>query len=308
MKTSYDTTAFAKINIFLRCCGKYPNGYHRLYMLMQEIGIGDDILVELDDERAFNIDIESGVDIPKEKDLGYKAARAFYDALTDKLRAEAKTVPEFPYTFIKETKNVPSQAGLGGGSSDAAANLMILQQHFGNPLSAEELLSVSSKLGADVPFFLTGGTCICEGVGEIVTKLPDLAGVEIVLVKPEEGVSTAECYALSDEMYEPFDEDAYKARMSEVFYNEKLRPIDRIREAGAGLVNDLELPAVRLLPKIEDINSAIKETGAAFNAMTGSGSCVFGIYDSAKSRDEAVIKLQQDIRTSGCQIIPSVLI
>ena len=93
MKTSYDTTAFAKINLFLRCCGKYDNGYHRLYMLMQQIGLGDDIFIEFDDDRDFAIGIESGVDIPPEKDLGYKAAKAFYDCYTDKLRAEAKPVP-----------------------------------------------------------------------------------------------------------------------------------------------------------------------------------------------------------------------
>ncbi|MCR5048757.1 MAG: 4-(cytidine 5'-diphospho)-2-C-methyl-D-erythritol kinase [Saccharofermentans sp.] len=308
MKTTYDTTAFAKINLFLRCCGKYDNGYHRLYMLMQEIGIGDDILVELDDEREFLIELESGVDIPREKDLGYKAAKAFYDAYADKMRAEAKPVPVFPYTFIKETKNVPSQAGLGGGSSDAAAILMILQQHFGNPLDEDELLKVSSKLGADVPFFLTGGTCICEGVGEIVTKLPELSGVDIVLVKPAEGVSTAECYALSDEEFKPFDEDAYKARMGEVFCDEKLKPIERIKEAGAELVNDLQSPAVKLLPRITDICDAIKDTGAVFTAMTGSGSCVFGIYDDDKSRDNAAEILTEDERTSDCRILPTVLI
>lgn len=308
MKTTYDTTAFAKINLFLRCCGKYDNGYHRLYMLMQEIGIGDDILVELDDEREYVIELESGVDIPREKDLGYKAAKAFYDAYADKMRAEAKPVPAFPYTFIKETKKVPSQAGLGGGSSDAAAILMILQQHFGNPLEDDELLKVSSKLGADVPFFLTGGTCICEGVGEIVTKLPELSGVDIVLVKPAEGVSTAECYALSDEEFKSFDEDAYKARMDEVFRDEKLKPVERIKEAGAELVNDLQSPAVKLLPRITDICDAIKDTGAVFTAMTGSGSCVFGIYDDDKSRDNAAEILQEDERTSDCRVIPTVLI
>lgn len=308
MKKSYDTTAFAKINLFLRVCGKYDNGYHRLYMLMQEVGIGDDILVELDDDRDFNIDIESGVDIPKEKDLGYKAAKAFYDAYTEKLRSEAKPVPRFPYTFIKETKNVPSQAGLGGGSSDAAAVLQILQQHFDYPFDSDEMTSISSKLGADVPFFLTGGTCICEGVGEIVTSLPELSGAPIVLVKPSEGVSTAECYALSDEMHELFDEDAYKARMGEVFGNEKLSPVERIKEASADLINDLQAPAVKLAPVVATVIEAIKETGACFTAMTGSGSCVFGIYEDEKELDDAVKSLGADSRTSGCQIIPSVLI
>ena len=308
MKTSYDTTAFAKINLFLRCCGKYPNGYHRLYMLMQQIGIGDDILVELDDEREYVIELESGVDIPREKDLGYKAAKAFYDCYTDKLRAEAKPVPKLPYTFIRETKKVPSQAGLGGGSSDAAAVLQILQQHFGNPLTDEEMNATAAKLGADVPFFLFGGTCICEGVGEIVTELPDLSGVNIILVKPEVGVGTKECYELSDENPALFDEDAYREQMNAVFTDEKKLPVERIAQAAPFLVNDLQEPAVHLAPVIAELIDAVKNTGAVFSAMTGSGSCVFGIYEDEKSAGEAEEALQNDPRTSGCQIIPSVLI
>lgn len=308
MKTSYDTTAFAKINLFLRCCGKYDNGYHRLYMLMQEIGIGDDIFIEFDDERDYAIEIESGVDIPREKDLGYKAAKAFYDTYADTLREQAKPVPRFPYTFIRETKNIPSQAGLGGGSSDAAAVLEILQQHFDYPLSDGQMLEVSSSLGADVPFFLTGGTCICEGVGQIVTELPDLAGVSILLVKPDAGVGTAECYALSDECPVAFDEDAYKERMNEIFADEKKLPLERIKEAASELTNDLQEPAVRIAPVIEDVINAVKETGSCYTAMTGSGSCVFGIFEDEEQMNGAQKQLAEDPRTSICRIIPSVMI
>ena len=308
MKTSYDTTAFAKINLFLRCCGKYDNGYHRLYMLMQQIGLGDDIFIEFDDDRDYAIEIESGVDIPREKDLGYKAAKAFYDTYADKLRAEAKPVPRFPYTFIKETKNVPSQAGLGGGSSDAAAVLQILQQHFDYPLNDDDMITISSRLGADVPFFLTGGTCICEGVGEIVTELPDLSGVNIILVKPQVGVGTKECYELSDESPAVFDEEAYKERMNAVFADEKKLPAERIKEAADELTNDLQAPAVKLAPVIADLIEAVKGTGSFYTAMTGSGSCVFGIYDSEEEVQAAREALEKDARTADCLIIPSVLI
>lgn len=308
MKTSYDTTAFAKINLFLRCCGKYDNGYHRLYMLMQQIGLGDDIYIEFDDERDFGIEIESGVDIPSEKDLGFRAAKAFYSAYTEKCREQHTKTPAFPYTFIRQTKNVPSQAGLGGGSSDAAAVLQILQQHFDYPLDEEEMITISSRLGADVPFFLAGGTCICEGVGEIVTELPDLSGVNIVLVKPQAGVGTKECYELSDSSPAVFDEEAYKERMNAVFSDEKKLPLERIKEAAPELTNDLQAPAVKLAPVIEEVIEAVSKTGSLFTAMTGSGSCVFGIYEDEKSASDAADVLSTDPRTSGCQIIPSVLI
>lgn len=307
MKTSYDTTAFAKINLFLRICGKYDNGYHRLYMLMQEIGIGDEIFVEFDDDRAFCIDIESEVDINKEKDLGYRAAKAFYDKYESILRAQGRPSVEFPYTLIKEIKKVPSQAGLGGGSSDAASVLMIMQQHFDNPLEEEDLLEISTKLGADVPFFTKGGTCICEGVGEIVTELPGLDGIPVILVKPEGGVSTPECYALSDEKPCTYTEE-YKEKLNSIFGNEKLRPIDRIKEAAEYLTNDLQTPAEQILSVIKDITDAIKETGAVYTAMTGSGSCVFGIYEDDKKTEEALARLSEDSRISGCQLIPTVMI
>lgn len=304
MKTSYDKTAYAKINLFLRVCGKYDNGYHRLYMLMQQISLGDDITVELDDEREFDIDIKSGVGIPREKDLGYKAAKAFYDAL----EAKKGTAQNFPYTFIRQVKKVPSQAGLGGGSSDAAAVLTILQEHFGNPLTWQELIDISAKLGADVPFFLTGGTCICEGVGEIVTKLPDLTGTPIVLVKPDVGVGTKECYELSDSSNEPFDEEEYKRQMSLSFNDEKKIPVERIRDALSGLTNDLQDPAIRIAPVIKDIIGSIEQTGPLYCAMTGSGSCVFGIYEDESERDEALAVLKENPVTSGCQLIPAVMI
>jgi len=302
MKTSYDTTAFAKINLFLRVCGKYENGYHRLYMLMQQIGLGDDILVEFDDSRAFEIELHSSVPIPTGEDLCYKAAKAFYD------RYSKITDSPLPFTYIKAVKVTPSQAGLGGGSSDAAAILQILQQHFNNPLSDEELLDISSKLGADVPFFLTGGSCICEGVGQIVTPLPDLTGVNLLLIKPQIGVSTAECYALSDEQEPLENEEEYKAMMNKLFEDEKQSPLSRIKAASPALINDLQAPAIKLAPVIEELIGAIKQTGSCFTAMTGSGSCVFGIYEDEASRDEAQKMLQEDPRTSGCLIIPSVMI
>ena len=306
MKKTYQTKADAKINLFLRCCGKYPNGYHRLYMLMQQIDLGDDITVELDDGRGFDIEIESGVGIPREKDLGYKADKAFYDALELKLGEEASK--SFPYTFIKQVKDVPSQAGLGGGSSDAASVLKVLQEHFNNPLTEQELLSISAKLGADVPFFLYGGTCICEGVGEIVTKLPSVTGMPLILVKPDVGVGTKECYELSDESNVSFDEEGYKELMSSFFEDEGRSPAERIAAAAASLTNDLQDPAIKIAPVIRDLIGAIERTGPLYCAMTGSGSCVFGIYENESLRDGALAVLKNDPLVSGCKLIPSVMV
>ncbi|MCQ2516755.1 MAG: 4-(cytidine 5'-diphospho)-2-C-methyl-D-erythritol kinase [Saccharofermentans sp.] len=297
---TYKTTAYAKINLFLRVCGVLEGGYHQLYMLMQEIGLGDDIAVELDDSRDFDIDVEVGLGWNKEDDLCYKAAKAFYEAYGQS--------ENLPYTSIKTTKNVPSQAGLGGGSSDAASVLMVLQNHFEQPLSEDKLKEIAKKLGADVPFFLAGGTSICEGIGEIIRPLPSLEGTHIILVKPEVGVPTGKCFKMSDETPQLFDYYEYKSSLEEIYNDEKLTPEERIKKASGLMTNDLQIPAEVLVPEIKSINDAIKETGAIFNSMSGSGSCSFGIYDNEEAQEKALELLRNDPRTSSCSIIPTILI
>ena len=141
-----------------------------------------------------------------------------------------------------------------------------------------------------------------------MTELPDLSGVNIILVKPEAGVGTKECYELSDENPALFDEDAYREQMNAVFTDEEKLPVERIAQAAPFLVNDLQEPAVHLAPVIAELIDAVKNTGAVFSAMTGSGSCVFGIYEDESAAGEAQATLLNDPRTSGCKIVPSVLI
>lgn len=299
----YTTTAYAKINLFLRVRGVLEGGYHQLYMLMQEIGLGDDIVVELDDSRPYEIDMQAGSDWNKEDDLCFKAAKAFYEAYS-----ALDGHKDLPYTFIKTTKNVPSQAGLGGGSSDAASVLMILQNHFERPLSEEKLMAIAKNLGADVPFFLVGGTSICEGIGEVIRPLPSLYGTHIILVKPSAGVPTGKCFKMCDETLQEFDFDEYSSLIEGIYKDELLLPEDRIKRASSLMINDLQIPAEELVPEIKSINEAIKETGAIFNSMSGSGSCSFGVYGSEEEQQKALELLKKDSRTSGCSITPTILI
>lgn len=294
MVHEYNTRANAKINIFLKVCGKYPNGYHRLYMLMQEIDLGDDIKVTIDDDRAFGINVVSDrIDFDMKKDLCYRAAEKFYD--------EYKAGPK-GFTEITAVKNTPAQAGLGGGSSDAASVLKILNDHYGRPVSTERMGELAVSLGADVPFFLYGGSAICEGIGEIVTPLPPLAGLYAVLVKPEEGVSTAACFKACDATTEVFDEDKYKAEMERIFGDETLTPAERIRAAKPYLTNDLEAPALDEVAVIGDLIEAIRETDCLYAAMSGSGSTAFGVYADANKAEMARSLLNGDPRTCGCRL------
>ena len=307
----YETTAFAKINLFLRVCGKLPNGYHRLLTLMQEIGIGDEIVVSVDEEQPFEIVIDSDLqNTAVEDDLCYRAAKRFYDKYSKTLRLGGDKDPEshFGKTVIKVTKNIPSQAGLGGGSSDAAAVLLILQQHYNDPLDDDELAQMSVGLGADVPFFLTGGSCICEGVGEDVNEIASLAGLHLLIVKPSEGVSTPECFRLCDSDPAEFDEEEYRKAVNKIFSDESLDASGRVAAAAGLLINDLEAPACKLVPGISRIIGKVKATGPVSAAMSGSGSAVFGIYKDEESIRKALEILGDDTDLAGCLIFPTVTV
>lgn len=313
MVKTYNTMAFAKINIFLRVCGKYENGYHRLLMLMQEIDLGDEIIVEFDDEKEFEIELANNIEgLDPHKNLCYKAAAGFYDKYLRKLVLLGLDIDEAKATFqhirITAIKNTPSEAGLGGGSSDAASILMIMSQHYGNPLSSEEMVELAASLGADVPFFLTGGSCFCEGIGEIVTEVPSLSGMHMVLVKPSLGVPTGKCFNLCDEYPEVFDEEMYRSKMEEIFTNDEITPIERIQMAKDLLTNDLQKPAMEITPRISDVKSIVDGTDPVFSMMSGSGSTVFAIYSDDKKAATALNSLKENESLSDCLIIPSITI
>ena len=203
------------------------------------------------------------------------------------------------------TKCIPSESGMGGGSSDAAAVLMVLQEHFGNPFTDEELNQLAVNVGADVPFFLYGGTCICESVGEDIRQLEPLAGIPLLIIKPSAGVSTPECFhAIDSKPLPEFYEDRYENYISNLMSADKA-PLDRFLEGDDLLTNDLELPSVESVPEIEAARKALIDTGAKYARMTGSGSAVFAMYEDDAARDAAYDKIKNDPKFSGCDLFVS---
>ena len=199
------------------------------------------------------VECEGRSDIDPKKNLCYKAADRFYASLHNKLDAEGSSDGRyaFPRTVIRLKKNIPSESGMGGGSSDAASVLIILQEHYGNPFTEEELGKLAVNVGADVPFFLYGGTCLCERVGEEVTPIASLADLPILIVKPSAGVSTPECFkAIDSAELEEFDGEAYAEYISHLT-EQKESPADKLGSFLSGgelLVNDLQAPAVSAVP------------------------------------------------------------
>lgn len=311
---SYEITANAKLNLFLRVRGILPNGYHSLYSVMQEIDLADTLTVNIypDYENEFDIKCIGRNDIDPDKNLCSKARDRFFSSLRKKAGSD-RSLPgskllkkgRIPNIEIILTKQIPSESGMGGGSSDAAATLMVLQEHFGNPFSDKELNQLAVNVGADVPFFLYGGTCLCERVGEDISSLPSLAGIPLLIIQPSKGVSTPECFRAIDSISLPeFDEDRYAAFI-EGLNNSDRSPLERFLDGKDLLINDLEIPSIDKVPEIMSIRDALLDTGAVFSRMTGSGSAVFAMYENEKTRDAAYDQIKNDQKFSDCEIFVS---
>lgn len=189
MTTLYES-AFAKLNLTLDVLGKRKDGYHNLQSVMQTISIRDDVEIDVGTGKPWKL-LCSLEGIPTdETNLAWKAAKVYCDAMgKDPGGLE-----------IRILKRIPSGAGLGGGSADAAAVLRALNRHYGEPLSILALAELGAQVGSDVPFCTIGGTAMVEGRGELLRKLPDMPDCVFVVCKPDFSVSTPELYRKIDEV------------------------------------------------------------------------------------------------------------
>ena len=188
--------AFAKVNLTLDVLDRREDGYHDISSIMQAISLRDDIEIDLDTGKPWKLTCDKENVPTDERNLAWKAARVFFDALGG----------EPDGVEIRITKRISSEAGLGGGSADVAALLRILRdryaralnRHRGYPLSVYALCELGAQVGSDVPFCVLGGTALCEGRGERLTKLPDAPEMIFVVCKPDLALSTPELYAKLD--------------------------------------------------------------------------------------------------------------
>ena len=272
----------AKVNLFLRMNGRREDGYHLLFSAMQTIGIYDTVKLEVlpsAPSQKPKIDFKSNLPYltadPK-KNTAVKAAVLFLDAID-----EAYDVS------IEIEKNIPSQAGLGGGSSDGAAVLMALDELLPGRVLPEQLLSMAVKIGADVPFFLKGGTMLCEGVGEVMTDLPNLANIPMLILKPSAGVSTPKCYAKFDEMGLSGISEEEKSSILREFRSDisMTSSCMCVRNSATLWKNDLQIPAMLEVPCMQEGLELMRRNGAVFSAMSGSGSALFGLFETEEQID-----------------------
>ena len=183
-----EVLAYAKINLMLDIIRRRTDGYHDLFMIMQSVGVADRVTVEREPGRKLRL-TASMDDIPlDDKNIAWKAAALFFK--TTGLRR--------PGLHIHLEKHIPHAAGLAGGSADGAAVLVALNRLMGTDLSTEQLCAIGVQIGADVPFCIVGGTCLAQGIGEVLSPLKPMPPCHIVLAKPDFGVNTGKAYGLFD--------------------------------------------------------------------------------------------------------------
>ena len=261
MTTLYEG-AFAKVNLTLDVLGKRSDGYHDLQSVMQTISIRDDVEIDVGTGKPWRL-LCTREDIPTdETNLAWKAAKVYCDAM--------KRDPEG--LEIRIVKRIPSQAGLGGGSADAAAVLRALNRHFGSPLSILALAERGAQVGSDVPFCVVGGTAMVEGRGERLRKLPDMPDCVFVVCKPDFSVSTPELYQKIDTVAIPHRPDN-QAMESALLAGDLGKIADNLYN-----VFDPVVTADNL--ELNYIKSICNSYGSLGQQMTGSGSAVFAILEN----------------------------
>jgi len=265
--------AHAKINLDLRVLGTRPDGFHELRTVFQAVALHDVVeCVEREGPFALECDV-AGVPIDG-TNLVWRAAEALWRSIR---RTGTPT-----NAVVRLTKRIPLQAGLGGGSSDAAATLVGLVRLWKLPLRPAQLTDVAATIGSDVPFFLSGGTALGLGRGEEIYPLADLPRHWIVLLIPGFGVSSADAYR----WYDGEREVAGGASRREPQYVPGPWP-----SRAAQMVNDLEAAIARHHPEIDQMRAALRRAGALAAAMTGSGSTVFGLFQRRREAESAVSQL-----------------
>ena len=261
----------AKINLMLDILKRLPNGYHSLFMIMQSVDLYDTVTVDKNNEGTIVIKCDTEGVPCNEKNIAYKCAKAFFDACNIEDRG----------ITIEIEKNIPMAAGTAGGSADGAGVIYCLNKIYKTNLSQNELCEIGSKVGADIPFSLTGGTAIALNTGNVIAPVKDFPECYIVLCKPDQDVSTPEAYAQFDALT-------------------RVRHLDRVSMIEAVSVADYERicelcgnvfeQAVEV-PKRPHIKGVMRKSGADACCMSGSGPTVFGLFSDKEKADDCYNKL-----------------
>ena len=269
MSRQIQLPAYAKINLGLRVLGKRRDGYHNIETYFLQVDLADRLSFQVlsTPEITFNCNWPELVD--RENNLCVKACRLLENACGRRLGID-----------IHLEKNIPYGAGLGGGSSDAAVTLMTVNQLWGIGLPLAGLSQLALRLGSDVTFFLHGGLAYACGRGEVLTPLDNLPDIRLLIVKPEVAVSTQWAY---DNL--KFGLTKSKKNTTFASFKNGLSTVDNLREV---CHNDMEVAVFKRHPELAVIKSRLQDVGALPVSMTGSGSAIFGIFESQRALNDGL--------------------
>lgn len=265
--------AMAKVNLGLDVLRRRENGYHDVKMVMQTVNLYDTLTLSKIDE-GIVITTNTGELPLNEDNLIYKAAKLLLEYVDKKAGVS-----------IHLDKQIPIAAGMAGGSTDAASTLVGINELYNLDLTKEELAEVGVKIGADVPYCIYGGTYLSEGIGEVLTKLPDAPDCYVVIAKPGIGVSTK--YVYENLHIETVEKHPDIDGMIDAI---KTGSLDGVTEK---MENVLETVTIKRYPEIETMKKCLLENGAENALMSGSGPTVFGIFKEEKIAKQALSKLQK---------------
>lgn len=273
--TAVTVYAPAKINLTLDITGKRSDGYHTVDMVMQAVSLYDTVEVTAQPGGEIRVSCTEQAIPTDSQNTAYRAAELF---LKETKRSDGAAIS------IK--KQIPMEAGLAGGSSDAAAVLLGLNKIYGEPLTMDELSKLASAVGADVPFCLYGGTMLATGTGTHLQNIYQMPDCFIVLVKPPVGVSTKEAYRLCDGR--GYDVPVHSRELIACLKR------GNIHDAARSLYNAFE--QVLELGQVQEIKDKLLSFGAGGACMSGSGPTVFGIFTNEQKAYECAESFTKDFR------------
>ncbi len=270
---------YAKINLHLDVLKKYENGFHEVNTVMQTVSLSDEVTVSTT-VGGITLSCTSPSVPCDETNIAYRAAALFLAETGEKLGVA-----------IEIDKQIPIAAGLAGGSADAAATLLALNELCGEPLSCEQLFSLGANLGADVPFCMQGGTAFANGKGDVLHPFPEMPDCFIVVARGGEGASTPWAYRTLDEIYCDFSGGVYTPRdISALKSALEEKEIDKL---GERLYNIFESAILPHRPIAVQIKESLISNGAVGAMMSGSGTAVFGIFKKENDAQAAAEKIKK---------------
>jgi 4-diphosphocytidyl-2-C-methyl-D-erythritol kinase len=273
----------AKVNLTFDIKGLLPDGYHEVETLLQAVSLYDRLRFDFYPDERFEINIKADPRLQAfpldERNIIHQSVAAFYKHLRRDFRLD-----------VAVDKTIPMGAGLGGGSSNAAATLMALNAAFDEPFELNELIAMGRELGADVPFFMLGGSCLGTGRGDLLEPLNQLLKLWFVLVKPR-SISIQTKWA-----YEEFDKYIHKNNLTKSPKPDWRAAVNTLQADKLG--NVLELPVFAHYPALAELKHAVESAGAICCHMTGSGSALYGLASTEKQAQLIADKLSLNVEAA----------